>query len=189
MNNFYILLAVLAFVGLIAVAIHNGIIKNYNRVKQAWADVLTQERAKTNIIPKVEQLAKEYKEFEQDLLQKVTKLREAIDVAGKGKEGDVDKIHNIHTASDALSKGLKVAVEAYPELKANTMYLQLANEIAEQEENVAAAIRMFNSNVAVHNTSIETFPSSLVNASFTKKTSVKSFEYALANLGFSPELS
>ncbi|WGY47161.1 LemA family protein [Vibrio sp. ABG19] len=65
----------------------------------------------------------------------------------------------------------------------------MAAEISEQEENVAATIRIFNSNVALFNTSIETFPASIINSHFTKKKVVKSYENSNIDVGFTPSLN
>lgn len=186
MNALIVIAVIIAVV--IIIVINNNIITQSNQVNQAWSDVITQERAKMNIIPKVERLVTEYKEFETNLMTEVTKLREAI--AGASNNGvDVNKLQEIEKASNALSRGLNVAVEAYPDLKANTLYLQLAQEIKEQEENVAAAIRIFNSNVATFNTAIQSFPASMVNANFTKKKAVKSYENDEYDVGFKPQLN
>lgn len=174
---------------LVGISINNRIIANDKRVTQSWSDVITQERARGKIVEAVEKLVNEYKEFEESLLTKTTKLREAITDAKGAETGDVDKLHNIELASKELNAGLKIAVEAYPELKASNLYSQLAAEISEQEENVAAAIRLFNSNVAVFNTSIETFPASIINSKFTKKKQVNSYENDDIDVGFTPNLN
>ncbi|MBY7854303.1 LemA family protein [Vibrio fluvialis] len=188
MTLLIILGVILIAVG-VGIGINNDIIAKSNRVNQSWSDVITQERARGKIIEAVEKLVNEYTEFEQSLLTATTKLREAITEAKGAEAGDVDKIHNIEIASKELNSGLKITVEAYPDLKASNLYSQLATEISEQEDNVAAAIRIFNSNVAEFNTSIETFPANLINNKFTKKKQVNSYENDDIDVGFTPNLN
>lgn len=81
----------------------------------------------------------------------------------------------VRSATHSLTGGLTATFEAYPELKATDIYSSLMQEISEQEENVGAAIRIYNSNVQHFNTGIQVFPNNLVNAILTRKKYIKEF--------------
>ena len=86
--------------------------------------------------------------------------------------------------ASSLLQGLKVTVEAYPELKASDVYLKVMAEISEQQEQIAAAIRIFNQNVEDFNNGIQMFPGSLVNSFLNKKSKVETFSDSQASSGF-----
>ncbi|MBV7317479.1 LemA family protein [Shewanella sp. NIFS-20-20] len=164
------------------VVIYNRIIGKYNAVDRAWASVLTQERQKNNIIPSIEQLVEEYKLHESEVLTQITALRSALADMGAGI--DTDKLTATEQTTNALLQGLKVTVEAYPDLKASTVYCNLMTEISEQQQQIGAAIRIFNSNVEEFNNAIQMFPGSLINASLIQKQKIHSFSDTQAQQGF-----
>lgn len=73
-----ILLAALIGVPLIVISLYNGIVGNHNRVKRAWADVLTYERQKTKVLDALQEQAGLYRDHEQSVLAGITRLRSAI---------------------------------------------------------------------------------------------------------------
>lgn len=189
MNALWILIIVAVVVSIYAIILHNRIIRYYNRVKQAWSDVITQERQKINILPKIEEVLGEYKEFEQSLQTSITELRnQAKKLDAHEAQPDGDRIEEIERAAKELMSKIQVSVEAYPDLKASQLYSQFMHEVSEQEANVGASIRIFNSNVAIFNTSIEVFPAVLINNLATKKSKIKSYENRDISVGFSPVL-
>ncbi|EKE67540.1 LemA family protein [Gallaecimonas xiamenensis] len=182
MSPIALALIIAAVVILAVVLIHNGIIGRLNATQRAWSDVIAQERQKNKILPALEEVAGQYASHEKGLLEKVTALRSAladlssdtIDTKGLAKaEGQM---------SDLL-RGLNLTVEAYPELKANETYGKLMREITEQQENIGAAIRIFNRNVERFNNGIEIFPNSLVNGLFTRKHRLDTFDDSEAAAG------
>ncbi|USD35887.1 MULTISPECIES: LemA family protein [Ferrimonas] len=179
----YVILGIIAFVILSIILIYNGIIGKFNAVDRAWASVLTQERQKNKIIPHVEKMVEKYKLHEATVLSDVTKLRSAIDglnsdTVDAGQLAEAEK----HTAG--LMKGLNIAVEAYPELKASDTYLKIMAEISEQQEQIGAAIRIFNRNVEDFNNGIQMFPGSVINNLLLRKQAINSFTDPEAQAGF-----
>ncbi|MFC0180035.1 LemA family protein [Thorsellia kenyensis] len=175
----------------IVISINNGIIARHNSVKQAWADVVAQERQKMKILPEIERLAQEHKAFEGQVLEAVTAMRTAHKNLDSAVETlDVNKFKEAYDASQQLSKSIAVTVENYPELKTVDLFRDVVKEIAEQEENVGAAIRIYNSNVNQFNTGIEIFPNNFVNDKLAKKKQVDLFrnEEASASLDFTPNI-
>lgn len=96
----------------------------------------------------------------------------------------------MEVASSSLMSSFKVSVEDYPDLKSSDLYKSLMQEITEQQENIGAALRIFNSNVQIFNTYIQSFPSNIVNSSLNKKKVVDMFkeDEAVDSVGFSPNL-
>lgn len=177
-----ILVGVIALVVIGVIVLYNGIIGKHNAVDRAWASVLTQERQKNKIIPMVEQLVEQYKLHESEVLTRVTELRSAIAQMNEGV--DADKLAAAERQTKQLMQGLQVTVEAYPELKASDTYLKVMAEISEQQEQVGAAIRIFNANVEDFNNAIEMFPGSLINGMLARKQKIRSFSDSEAQAGF-----
>ncbi|QIG06055.1 LemA family protein [Proteus sp. ZN5] len=182
-------LIIIIFIPLYCIYTNNSIIKNHNRVRQAWADVITQQRQKSLIIPKIESLVKEHKEFESLTLLDLTQMRSAAvkltDLPSNITSHDLD---NFQHHFQHMLKNMNVVVENYPELKSIDLYCNLANEISNQEDNVGAAIRVYNSNVATFNSCIEVFPNHYINKVFTKKRLATPFEHKTSSseIGFTP---
>ena len=181
---FFLLVPVLLLFAVIG--IYNGIVGKFNAVDRAWASVLTQERQKNKIIPYVEKLVEEYKLHESSVLADVTRLRNSIaELANPSSTTpDTAKLAQAEKYTASLLQGLKVAVEAYPELKASDLYLKLMAEISEQQEQIGAALRIFNRNVEEFNNAIQMFPGSLVNSLLNHKQPLQSFTDSEAQAGF-----
>ena len=185
MNDlFFLLVPVLLLIAV--VVIYNGIVGKFNAVDRAWASVLTQERQKNKIIPHVEKLVEDYKLHESSVLADVTRLRNSIAELAKPSSAtpDTAKLAQAEKYTASLLQGLKVAVEAYPELKASDLYLKLMAEISEQQEQIGAALRIFNRNVEEFNNAIQMFPGSLVNSLLNHKQPLQSFTDSEAQAGF-----
>lgn len=178
-----ILLVIVALIPLIVIALYNSIIGGFNRVQRAWADVLTYERQKAKTLDALQEQAAQYKDFEHGLLTEVTRLRSAI--AELPAQADGDALAKTGQATRALLSGLRVALEAYPELKASEIVNNLMREITEQQENVAAAIVIFNSEVELFNNSIQMFPGSLINGVMNKRSPITPFTDTEAGGSFS----
>ena len=181
--EWWILLIVVAVVAIIVIGIYNGIIRRANAVERAWANVITQERQKNKIIPHLESVVKDYKEFEQGTLTKVTELRGALQGLDSDRI-DTKQLQQAEAKTSELLKSINVTVEAYPELKASETFQKLMREITDQQDNIGAAIRIFNQNVEDFNNGIEVFPNSLVNGMLNRKEKVATFSDSEAEQGF-----
>ncbi|OEE37295.1 hypothetical protein A1QO_04105 [Vibrio genomosp. F10 str. ZF-129] len=176
-------------VGFVVIYIHNGLISRHISVKQAWADVITQERQKSKIIPPLTSAVKEYEEFESSLMKDISKLRSALlNIENKSTEVDLGTLQDIEVLTSMVSSGFKATVEEYPQLKTDTVLNKLMSEISIQEDNVGSSIRLYNSNVAIFNTHRSIFPNNLVNRFVSKLAESQSFESSEheTSLGFSP---
>jgi LemA protein len=180
------LLILLGLVGtclLVVVLCYNGIISRKNAVERGWAGVITQERQKNKILPELEKVVKEHKEFEPSVLTDITRLRSGIDGLSDNAI-ETGKLKDIEKQAAAVIKGIQVSMEAYPDLKTSGLMEKLMREISEQQENVGAAIRIFNQNVEMFNSGIEVFPNNIVNTLLNKEKKINIFDDKEASAGF-----
>lgn len=182
-----IIIGIVVLLSLFIVLIYNGIITRMNAVERGWANVITQERQKNKMIPHLEQVVAQFQLHETNLQTQITSLRSGI-AQLQSDNIDAGQLEQVESRTKELMQGLNIAVEAYPELKASEVFNNLMREIAEQQENIGAAIRIFNQNVEDFNNGIQVFPNSLVNASLNKKSRVTPFHDSEAAAGFEYKL-
>lgn len=185
--DFIIILIVLAVIAFIVIAINNSIITAFNSTKRSWADVNTYERQKVNILDSLTPIVSQYISYESETLKHITALRQSI-VSLDGTTPDGASLEKIQAQTEQVLKGLSITVENYPDLKGNTVYLDLMKQITVQNENVGAAISIFNRNVEIFNSKIETFPTNVVNGFLAKKQRITEFKDSTAekNIEFKP---
>ncbi len=157
MTPIYIIIAIAAVIIGWLVATYNGFVKAINRAKEAWADIDVQLKRRYDLIPNLVETVKGYMTHERDTLEGVTAARAAAMDAGSVEAKG--KAENMLT--DAL-KSLFAVAEAYPDLKANTNFLELQRELSDTENKIQAARRFYNTVVRDLNTAIESFPGNLV---------------------------
>ena len=153
----YVLLGVVGFLFLLVVGLYNRLIVLRNRVKEAWSDIEVQLKRRYDLIPNVVQSVKGYAIHERELFEKVTEARTAA-ISAKGTE---EKAEAENMLSGAL-KTLFAVSENYPDLKANTNFLDLQRELADTENKIQAARRFYNGNVRDLNIKLEVFPTNLI---------------------------
>jgi LemA protein len=140
---------------------YNGFIKGKNQYTEAWADIEVQMKRRYDLIPNLVNTVKGYATHESTAFEKVTSARAAA-MSAKSV-GD-------HSKSEAMLgqavTGLFGIAEAYPELKANTNFLELQRELSDTENKIQAARRFYNTNVRDLNTSVEQFPGNVIAGMF-----------------------
>lgn len=154
------------------VSIYNRLVKLRNNRENAFADIDVQLKQRHDLIPQLVDTVRGYMNHESDVLTRVTEARSAAMGAGTINE----KIGAENMLSSALG-GLKVAVEAYPDLKANTNFNNLQAEISDVENKLAAVRRYFNSATKELNNAVQVFPSVIFAGMFGFKKE-KMFEIA-----------
>ncbi|WP_100638445.1 LemA family protein [Marinobacter salexigens] len=184
-----LLLLALAGLVVLAVPVYNGIVNRKNAVQSAWASVLVQERQKMKILPALEKAVSEYSEFEKGLLTQITQLREHLN--GLEEEApNTDRLNQSEALTNEIMKSVNLTVEAYPDLKSEGLVRNMMQEISEQQEQIGAALRLFNSNVQIFNSYIQNFPNNLVNSILNKEPPVRVFtdSKAASNFEYRPNL-
>ena len=156
----YILLGVVVVVLLYVMGVYNGLITLKNRTQEAWSDIDVQLKRRHDLIPNLVASVKGYMTHERELLENITKARsQAMDAQKAGDTAALGKSENM--LGGMLSK-LQIAVEAYPDLKANTNVAQLMSDLADTEDKIQAARRFYNGNVRDFNTKLEVFPNNII---------------------------
>jgi len=152
-----ILIAVIAVIALWFIMIYNGLVKLKVRTDEAWSDIDVQLKRRYDLIPNLISTVKGYAAHESGVFEKVTEARTKAMNAGTAAEKG--------QAENALSgtlKSLFAVAENYPELKANTNFLELQRELSDTENKIQASRRFYNGNVRDLNTKIQVFPDSIV---------------------------
>jgi len=171
MTTLYIIIAVLAAIALWVIALYNGLIRLKNRVKEAWSDIDVQLKRRHDLIPNLVNSVKGYMKHEKELLENVTKYRtQAMDAQAAGNTAELAQAESM--LGSMLGK-LQIAVEAYPDLKANQNVAQLMDELSDTENKIQAARRFYNGQVRDFNTKIESFPNNVIAGSLK----FKAFDY------------
>jgi LemA protein len=155
-------LALVVFVvGAAIVGIYNRLIVLRNRVDNAWSQIDVQLKRRYDLIPNLVETVKGYASHESGVFEAVTKARSAaINANGIEQQGQAENM-----LSGAL-KSLFAVAEAYPDLKANTGFLDLQAQLAEAENKIAYARQFYNDSVMSFNTAIQSFPNNILAGMF-----------------------
>ncbi|MBO7379654.1 MAG: LemA family protein [Bacteroidales bacterium] len=156
-----IALVILVVLAVIVIGLYNNLVKLRNNRENAFSNIDVQLKQRYDLIPNLVNAVKGYATHEKELLEKVTQYRTAAMNAT-----DINsKIAADNQLSSALA-GLRVSVEAYPDLKANQNFQQLMTELADVENKLAATRRFFNSATRELNNAVQTFPGNLLAGMF-----------------------
>jgi len=166
----YIALGIVVALVLYLILKYNGFISLVNRTKEAWADIDVQLKRRYDLIPNLVNTVKGYATHESATFEKITEARsKAMQAGTTAEKGEAENI-----LSGTL-KSLFAISEAYPDLKANTNFIQLQNELSDTENKIMASRRFYNGNVRDLNTAIQMFPGNVI-ASIFKFAKMDFFE-------------
>jgi LemA protein len=159
-------MATLIFLGIVAVvliygiSLYNHLVDVKHAVAKAWANIDVMLKQRHDELPKLVEVCKQCKQFEQSTLQKVIEARSQVHAAREQQD-----IGALGQAEGALRAGLGsifAVAEAYPELKANENFMQLQNRITSLENGIADRRELYNESVNINNVQIEVFPASIL---------------------------
>ncbi len=157
----WIILGVLVVLVLMVVGVYNGLVKSRMQTREAWSQIDVQLKRRNDLIPNLIKTVKGYAKYEGDTLAKVTQLRQQVAQASSPAEA--------MAASDALSRqvaGIFAVAENYPDLKANTNFMQLQEELTNTENKISYARQLYNSVTSNYNVKLETFPTNVIAGMF-----------------------
>ena len=157
-----IFLGIIVVLVLFFVVSYNGFVRRRVRVEEAWADIETQLKRRYDLIPNLVNTVKGYATHETTAFENVTKARTMAMGAG-GTNPAHAEAENMLTGA---LKSIFAIAEAYPDLKANTNFLGLQNELADTENKIVAARRFYNGNVRDYNTALQVFPGNIIASMF-----------------------
>jgi LemA protein len=163
----WIVIGIVVLLVIWVISLYNSLVRLRNRRQNAFADIDVQLRQRHDLVPQLVETVKGYASHEKEVFLKVTEARTAAMSAGSID----DKIKAEQNLTAAL-QGLKISVEAYPELKANQNFLQLQEELSDIENKLAASRRFFNGATTEYNNAVESFPGNLIARNFGFKREV-----------------
>jgi LemA protein len=172
MSIILIILIVVAVLIIWIIGLYNHFVKLVNRTKEAWADIDVQLKRRYDLIPNLVNTVKGYATHEAGTFEKVTQARSMA----MNAQGAHDKAEAENMLTGAL-KSLFAVSEAYPDLKANTNFLELQRELSDTENKIQAARRFYNGNVRDLNIARQSFPNNVIVKMFNFET-MELFELA-----------
>ncbi|HBK85662.1 MAG TPA: LemA family protein [Firmicutes bacterium] len=155
-SGFLVVLALVAILAVNAIGAYNKMVVLEQSVDAAWAQVNTQLQRRYDLIPNLVNTVKGYAAHEQEAIQAVTEARAAM----LGAQSPTEQQQAAASLENALGR-LLVVVENYPELKADTVFVGLMDELAGTENRIAQHRMLFNDEVKTYNTYIARFPNVL----------------------------
>ncbi len=161
MNAFtYILIGLIVLTVLWVIMAFNRFVRLINRAKEAWADIDVQLKRRYDLIPNLVNTVKGYASHEKGVFEAVTEARTRS--MNAEVKGDVKGVAQGENMLAGALKSLFAVAENYPDLKANTNFLELQRELSDTENKIQAARRFYNTNVRDLNTAVESFPANIV---------------------------
>jgi LemA protein len=156
-----IVLVVIGVLVLWIIGAYNRFIRLINQSKEAWSDIEVQLKRRYELIPNLVNAVKGYMAHESGTFEKVTEARNQAMRAGN--------LHDKAGAENMLTGALKslfAVSEAYPDLKANTNFLELQKELSDTENKIQSSRRFYNANVRDLNIGVQSFPANLIAKAF-----------------------
>ena len=154
----FLALIVLALV--YGVVVYNGLVQLKHNIAKAWANIDVLLKQRHDELPKLVEVCRQYKQFEQATLARVTEARARV-----AKAREAHDVPALGAAENLLRAGLGqifAVAEAYPELKANEHFMQLQTRSTALENSIADRREWYNESVNLHNVRIEQFPDLIV---------------------------
>ena len=158
-----IVIIVVLIIGVIS--IYNGLIKSRLKVDNAWSHIDVQLQRWFDLIPNFDETVKGYMKHESETFEKIAALRTSW--ANSSSVGEKAKLDG--ELSGTL-KTIMAVSENYPELKANTNFSELSEELRNTENKISFSRQFYNDSVTMYNTKLELFPSNIVAGMFNFKS-------------------
>ena len=156
-----VIIVLLVLLALFVVWLYNNLVRQRNRVDNAWAQVEVQLKRRWDLIPNLVETVKGYAAHERETFEAVTNAR----VSAQKAQGPAEAAQAEGILSQALGRLFAVA-EAYPELRATENFQQLQAQLADTENKVAVSRQVYNDTVLTYHNAIQTFPGTLLAGPF-----------------------
>jgi LemA protein len=153
----YVLLALAALVVVWAIITLNSFVRARNQVDESWSGVDVQLKRRHDLVPNLVETVKGYAAHESGVLEEVTRARAAAVAAT-----DSEQQGKAEASLTSALGNIRAVAEQYPQLRASENFQQLQAELAQIEDQIQAARRIYNANVRAFNTRIQIFPNSLL---------------------------
>lgn len=157
MGALIIIIVLIVFIAIFVMSVYNGLISSRNQVENAWSKIDVELQRRFDLIPNLVETVKGYMKHEESVLTKVTELRTSWASASTIQE----KAKLEKELSSALNS-INVVAEQYPDLKANTNFLSLQEELSNTENQISSSRASYNNIVTAYNTKLEIFPNNII---------------------------
>ena len=147
------------------ISLYNNLVQLKHAVSKAWANIDVLLKQRHDELPKLIEVCKQYKQFEQSTLQKVIEARSQVQAARENQ--NIPALGQAEGALRAGIGGLFAVAEAYPELKTNEQFMQLQTRITGLENGIADRREFYNDAVNINNVAIEQFPATVIAGMFS----------------------
>ena len=151
-----ILVIIIVLIGAF-VAIYNGLMQSKLKVENAWSQISVQLQRRFDLIPNLVETVKGYMAHEQETLTKITELRTAW-----ANSSTVEEKSELNNQLSGALKTILAVSESYPDLKANTNFASMQEELRNTENKISYARQFYNDSVTMYNTKLKTIPSNIV---------------------------
>jgi LemA protein len=162
----YIVGAIIILIGILVITSYNKLVNQDEKVKLQWSEVQNAYQRRTDLIPNLVNVVKGQTDFEQTTLQKVTEARaKASSVNFSAEELTPEKIQQSNKAQNELAtatNNLIIVIEKYPNLTGAEAFRGLQTQLEGTERRVKFARKDFNEAIAAYNSSVRSFPASLI---------------------------
>lgn len=152
-----IIIAILVIILVLTVPTYNKLAGMRENVNEAYAQVQNVVQRRADLIPNLVNTVKGYSYYEGETLTKVTEARAGVKNASSPKE-----LADANEQVTEAVRDINIVAEAYPDLKANTQYTQLMDELAGSENRISVERGNYNSAVKEYNSQIKRFPTNLI---------------------------
>lgn len=160
MNALWIILAIVVILVIWGISAYNGLIRLRTWVKEAWAQIDVQLQRRNDLIPNLVETVKGYAKHEQDTLTKVIEMRNQL--TNMGSAASPQEVMEVSNQLTGALKTIFALSEAYPDLKANTNFLNLQEELTNTENKISYARQLYNSSEAKYNIKLQTIPTNII---------------------------
>lgn len=158
-----ILLVIVAVIALVGMSAYNGFVKSRNLIQESWRQVDVELNRRYELIPNLVETVRAYAAHERNTLEDITRLRSQAQQLSQSEGGlPSQQRADVEAELSGAVRNLIVSVEAYPDLKSNTNFLELQRQLAETEDRIANGRRYYNANVRVYNTKVESVPTNII---------------------------
>ncbi|MHA8110654.1 LemA family protein [Lactobacillaceae bacterium Melli_B4] len=157
-----VILIIIAILVIAYILIYNGLVRSRTYVDESWSQIDVQLKRRNDLIPNLISTAKGYANYEQETLAKVVELRNQMVSMDGNEDADRDQLMKVSDQLSGSLKSLFAVAENYPDLKANTQFQQLMEELTNTENKIAYSRQLYNSSVASYDMKLQTFPSNFV---------------------------
>jgi len=156
-------LIIVAVIVVVLLVLYNNLVRLRMAVRTAWSQIDVQLKRRYDLIPNLVEAVKDYMQYEQETLAKVTEARAAAINAGAAGPQAQAQAENMLTGA---LKSLFAVAENYPDLKANQNVMSLQEELTATENKIAFARQFYNDSVLTYNNAIQMFPTNIIAGMF-----------------------